>query len=82
VCLVIHIVTFRAAEFARCKTRFAGKVGDLSKNRNAAAGEFGGSLRAIRQKPPAALRFLDVAPLCLRKRALLAAFGESLNFTI
>ena len=61
--LVTHIVTFRAIQFVRSKARFAGNVGDISKNRNAAAGEVGGSLRASRQGPPTALRFLDVAPL-------------------
>ena len=80
--LVTHIVTFRAIQFVRSKARFAGNVGDISKNRNAAAGELGRSLRASRQRPPAALHFLDVAPLCLRKRALLVAFGDSLNVTI
>jgi hypothetical protein len=80
--LVTHIVTFRATQFVRSKARFAGNVGDIPKNRNAAADELGGSLRASRQKPPAALCFLDLAPLCLRKRALLAAFGDSLNVTI
>ena len=80
--LVTHIVAFRTTQFARSKAQFAGNVGDLSKNRNAAAGELGGSLRASHQRPPAALHFLDVAPLCLQKRALLVAFGDSLNATI
>jgi len=79
--LVTHFVTFRATQFVRRKARFAGNVGDLAKNRNAAAGELGGSLRASRQGPPAALHFLDVAPLCLRKRALLVTLGDSLNVT-
>jgi len=80
--LVTHIVTFRASQIARSKAQFAGNVDYLSKNCNAAAGDLGGSLRARRQRPTAALRFLDVAPLCLRKRAFLWAFGDSLNVTI
>jgi hypothetical protein len=80
--LVTHIVTFRATQFARSKARFAGNAYAFFKNRNAVAGESGGSLRASRQRPPAALHFLDVAPLCLRKRALLLPLGDSLNVTI
>ena len=70
--LATHIVTFRATQFVRCKAQFAGNVGYLSKNCNAAAGELGGSLRASRQDHSAALRFLDLGPLSLRKRALLS----------
>jgi len=53
-----------------------------AEGRPLAAGKMGGSLRASRQRPSAALRFLDVGPLCLRKRALLMAFGDSLNVTL
>ncbi len=80
--LFTHMVAFRASQCVRCETQLAGNVGHLAKSCNAAAGTLGGSLRASRQKPPAALRLLDVAPLCLRKRALLEAFGDSLNATI
>ena len=79
---ITYIVTFRASQKAQGKAQFAGNVDYLSKNCNPALGFLGGSLRASRQKPPAALRFLDVAPLCLRKRALLVAFGDSLSVTI
>ena len=41
--LLTHVVVFRATQFVRSKARFAGNVGDLSKNRNAAADELGGS---------------------------------------
>ena len=80
--LVTHIVTFRAPQNAHGKAQFAGNVGYLSKNWNAATGFLRGSLRASRHKPAAALRILDVAPLCLRIRALLQACGDSLNVTI
>jgi hypothetical protein len=63
--LATHIVTFRAPQKAQGKAQFAGNVVYLSKNCNAALGLLGGSL------PTAALRVLDVAPLCLRTRALL-----------
>lgn len=88
--LVTHIVTFRAHRNRCDKTRFAGNIENIGKKRNAVAAVSVGSLRASRQRPTAALRFLDVAPepaplyraLCLRKRALLWAFGDSLKVTI
>jgi len=80
--LVTHIVTFRVHR-NRCNTaRFAGNIENIGKKRNTGAAVSVGSLRASHQKPTAALHFLDVAPLCLRKRALLWAFGDSLNVTI
>ena len=69
--LVTYNVPFRVPRNCCNKARFAANIENIGKRRNAVAAVSGDSLRASRQRPTAALRFVDVAPLCLPKRALL-----------
>jgi len=52
------------------KAQFAGNVGHIVKNCNAGVAYLAISLWASREIATAVLRFLEIGPLCLRKRAL------------
>ena len=68
-CLILNTYV-RVRQIGHDKAQFAGNVGHIVKNCNVGVAYLAISLWASREIATAVLRFLEIGPLCLQKRAL------------